>query len=96
MVLQPILARATTGYLNANNVKVIDFSPKSPDLNIIENILDELNRHVRRKGGYSDHTESTESKISLLVEQPPSELRSALCEVNDTSLSEQCGGHTHY
>ena len=34
-------ARATTAYLNANNVN--DFPPKSPDLNIIENIWDELN-----------------------------------------------------
>ena len=44
--------------------------------------------------GYSDHTESTDSKKSLQVEQPPSELRSALCDVNETSLScrsEQCG-----
>ena len=31
--------------------------------------------------GYSDHTESTESKDSLRVEQPPSKLRSALCDV---------------
>ena len=31
-------ARATTAYLNANNVNVIDFPPKSPDLNMIENI----------------------------------------------------------
>ena len=42
------LARATTAYLNANNVNVVDFPPKSPDLNIIENIWDELNRRVRR------------------------------------------------
>ena len=33
-------ARATTVYLNANNVNVVDFPPKSPDLNIIENIWD--------------------------------------------------------
>ena len=44
------LARATTAYLNANNVNVVDFSPKSPDLNIIENVWDELNRCVRRTG----------------------------------------------
>ena len=29
-------ARATTAYLNANNVKVVDFPSKSPDLNIYE------------------------------------------------------------
>ena len=44
------LARVTTAYLNANNVNVVDFPPNSPDLNIIENILDELNRGVRRTG----------------------------------------------
>ena len=32
-------ARATTAYLNANNVNVVDFPGKSPDLNIIEDIL---------------------------------------------------------
>ena len=48
---------------------------------------------------YSDHTESTGSKNSVRVEQPPSELRSALSAVNETPLSchsEQWEGHTHY
>ena len=40
------LARATTAYLNANNVNVVDFPPKSPDLNISEQIWDELNRRT--------------------------------------------------
>ena len=43
-------ARATTAYLNANNVSVVDFPPKSLDLNIIQNIWDELICHVRRTG----------------------------------------------
>ena len=42
--------RATTAYLNANNVNVVDFPPRSQDLHIIENIWDELNCHVRRTG----------------------------------------------
>ena len=37
--------------------------------------------------GYSNHTKSTESKYSIRVEQPSSELRSALCRVNETPLS---------
>ena len=41
------LARAIAAYLNENNVNVVDFPPKSPDLNIIEKIGDELNRRVR-------------------------------------------------
>ena len=43
-------ARATTTYLNANNENFFDFPPKSPDLNTIESIWDELNRCVRRTG----------------------------------------------
>ena len=43
-------ARATTAYLNANNLNVVDFPPKSPALNIIENIWNELNRRVMRTG----------------------------------------------
>ena len=31
-------AWATTAHLNVNNVNAVDFPPKSPDLNIIENI----------------------------------------------------------
>ena len=38
----------TTAYLNANNVNVVKFPPKPPDLNIIESIWDELNRRLRR------------------------------------------------
>ena len=43
------LARATSAYLNANNVNVVDSPTKSPDLSIIENIWDELNHRVRKQ-----------------------------------------------
>ena len=42
--------RTKTTYLISNNVNVVDFPPKSPDSDIIENVCDELNRHVRRTG----------------------------------------------
>ena len=59
--------RTTTAYLNANNVNVVDFPPppqkKSPDLNIIENFWDDLNRHVRRTGAIpTTFSKSFESK----------------------------------
>ena len=41
-------ARATTAYLNANYVNVVDLPIKLSDLNMIKNIWDELNRCVRR------------------------------------------------
>ena len=43
-------ARATTAYMNAKNVNFVDVLPKSPDLNIIENIWDKLNHRARRTG----------------------------------------------
>ena len=39
--------------------KCRQLSPKSPDLNIIENILDDLNHREREQGLSSDHIEST-------------------------------------
>ena len=44
------LATATTAYLNASNVNVVDLPPSPPinKLNIIENVWDELDRRVRK------------------------------------------------
>ena len=50
------LTRPSTACRNTNNVNVVDFPPpQSPDLNIIENIWDELNHRVRRKGAIQTH-----------------------------------------
>ena len=55
--------RATTVYLNANNVNVVDFLPKSPDLNIIENFMDDLNCRVRRTGAIPTTLNQLRAKI---------------------------------
>ena len=55
--------RATTAYLNANNVNIVNFPPKSPDLNIIENIWDEQNRHVRSTWAISTILNQLRAKI---------------------------------
>ena len=90
--------RATTTYLNANNENIFDFPSKSPDLNTIENIWDKLNHRVGRTVAITATLNQLRAKNSLRVEQPPSELRSVLCDVNETPLScrsEQCGGDIH-
>ena len=58
------LARATTAYLNANNVNVIDTPPTaSSDLNMIENIWDEMNRRVRKTGAIPTTLNQLRAKI---------------------------------
>ena len=79
-------ARAPTAYLNAINVNVVNLLPKSPDLNIIEIIWDELNRSVMKTGAIPT-TLNQLSKNSLREEPSPSELRSAFSDINEMPSS---------
>ena len=45
---RPHSATITRQFLATNNVNVLDWPAKSPDLNPIEQIWDELGRHVQR------------------------------------------------
>ena len=86
-------ARATTAYMNANNVNVVDFLPKSPDLNIVENIWDELNHRARRTG--ATPTTLNQPRANIFYEWNNLPQNYVQCYV--TSMrhrSEQCGGHT--
>ena len=93
------LARATNAYLNANNENVVDFPPKSPDLNIIENIWDELNRRVRGTGAIS--TTLNQLRAEILYEA--NNLPQNYVQRYVTSMRRRClavvnsaGGHTRY
>ena len=82
-------ARATAAYLNANNVNIVDIPPKSPDLNIIEDSLGELNPRVRSAVAIP----TTPPKISTSGTTPlrvMSMRRRRLAAVNSA------GGHTCY
>ena len=95
-------ARTTTTYLNANKVNVVDSHPpqhkKSPDLNIIEIIWDELNRCLRRTGAFP--TKLTELRANILYEWnnlPQNYVQPYATSINETPLccrGQQCGGHT--
>ena len=92
-------ARATTEYLNANNLNAVDSPPKPPDLNIIENIWDELNRRIKRTGAIPTTLNQQRAKIIYEWNSLPqnyvqryvaSMRRRCLAVVNSA------GGHTHY
>ena len=88
-------ARTTTTYLNANNVNVADFPPKSPDLNIIENIWDELKRRVRRTGAISTTLNELRAEWNNLPQNyvqwyVTSKRHRCVAVVNSAD------GHTHY
>ena len=85
--------------LNANIVNVVDFPTKSPDLNKIENIWDELNRRVRRTG--SIPTTLNQLRATLLYEW--NNLPQNYVQRYVTSIRRCClavvniaGGHTCY
>ena len=92
-------ARVTTAYLNANNVNVVDFPPKSPDLNIIENIWDELNRRVKSTGAIRTTLNQLRAKIRYEWNNLPQNYVQRYV----TSMRRRClavvnsaGGHTRY
>ena len=87
-------ARATTAYLNVNNVNVVDFPSKSPDLNIFENIWDEVNCRVRRTGAIS--TTLNQLRANILYEWTKYHQDYVQRYVILSCRSEQCGWTYRY
>lgn len=92
-------ARATLAFLNANNVNIKALPARSPDLNVIENIWDELNRRVRRNGIAPQTIPQLRAKIA----QEWANLPQNYIHRYVTSMRRRCiavinaqGGHTRY
>ena len=98
--------RATTAYLNANNVNVVDPPPppkkkkkkKNHQINIIEDILDEVNRRVRRTVAIPKTLNQLRAKILYEWNNLPQNYVQRFV----TSMRRRClvvvrsvGGHTH-
>ena len=85
--------------VNANNVNVIDFPPKTPDLNIIENIWDELNHRARRIGAIL----TTLNELKATIRYKWNNLPQNYVQRYVTSMRRHCvavvnsaGGHTRF
>lgn len=92
-------ARATIDYLRLNNVRLMEIPAKSPDVNIIENVWDELNRRVRRNG----RMPVTMAELRAKITQEWANIPQRYITRYVTSMRRRCqaviraqGGHTRY
>ena len=95
---RPHVARHTMNLLRANNVNVLNWPVKSPDISPIEHVWDHLERKVRERNNVNsvmdlERTLHQEwNRITMAVNQRPiSSMRRrcvAVCAMN--------GGHTRY
>ena len=92
-------ARATQALLLQHNVRQLRLPPKSPDLNVIEHLWDELNRRVRRRQAVPRNLLELEQ---ALVEEwqniPQAFIRNYVLSMRQRCLhvNRARGGHTKY
>ena len=96
---RPHTARLTMNFLNTNGVNIMDFPARSPDLNPIEHMWDELGRRLnkrqRRPGNVRELAQALREEWNNI---PVRRIRT-LCQSMRSRLT-ACenanGGHTHY
>ena len=95
----PHAARLTTNFLNANGVNVLPWPSRSPDLNPIEHLWDELGRRLRRHQPQPQNIQQLENALVQAWRQIPAYTIRRLIQ----SMRRRCqavvnahGSHTRY
>ena len=96
---KPHAVRVTMGYLEQNNINALPWLSKSPDLNLIEHLWDQLDKRVRQR----QHPPQTLDQFRQMLQQewrtiPRNNVRNLI-----ESMPKRCravltarGGHTRY
>lgn len=92
-------ARATTTFLNNNNIPVLPWPSRSPDCNPIEHLWDELGRRLRRRQNQPNNVRDLANALIDEWRRIPRRVYRNLCESMDSRLRAVIaanGGHNRY
>ena len=92
-------ARVTRAFLNANNVNVLPWPAKSPDMNPIEHLWDTLERRVRKRRHQPRNVRELQNALmdewNNITRQEIRKLTTSMRR-RCTALVNANGGHTRY
>ncbi len=96
---RPHTARLTTAFLRINNIAVLPWPSKSPDLNPIEHLWDQLDRRLRER----QPQPQTLQQLALALQNEWANIPQGQIRALTASLGRRCqavidanGGHTRY